>query len=349
MMLKKIATISMVSVSALALSGCLTLPGEFTSEAVINADGTYSFSYSGDVQVITLAMMMMEEAKSKTNYEFKPYCYGEVGSSIYYDRYASPEYGAAQAVEAVEMPSDAAADAAAADAGAAAAEAATEAASAAAADAAASDGAYAEEPNPYAERECTSEEVAAQRKQYDDEIARKTKEAEEMQAMLGGINPADPATIKQFTDRLERQRGWESVQWVQAGTFRVVYKTSGTLNDNFGFPLIADLPTGQPFLTITRWDDNKVQVSAPAFVNNTNASGSMAMMSGIMGGGAGTSKEMEQLGLKQTNGTFTVRTNGTIVTNNTETGPTNEGGMKVMRWTVNGGSAAGAPVTLIQL
>ncbi len=336
MMLKKITTAAIVSVSALALSGCLTLPGEFTSEAVINADGTYAFNYSGEVQIVTLAMMMAEEAKSKTNYEFTPYCYGEPGSSLYYDRYAS-----AAAMDATAGAAEATAAAAAATAEAAAVEATAEGATDAAVEAA-----Y---DSSYEPRECTKEEVAAQREQYDAEIARQKKEAEDMQAMLGGINPSDPATIKQFTDRLERQRGWESVKWVKGGTFNVVYKTSGTLNDNFGFPLIADVPTGQPFLTITRWDNNQVQVSAPAFINSSSSTGPMAMMGDIMGGGSGSSKEMEQLGLKQTKGTFTVRTNAIVVTNNTETGPTNEGGMKVMRWTVNGGTMTGAPVTLIQL
>ena len=321
MMLKKIATISLVSVSALALSGCLTLPGEFTSEAVINADGTYAFTYTGDVQIITMAMMMAEAAKSGANREFTPYCYGPVGSSM-------SQYGMAEAaVEAVEMTEEAADPAEVVD--------------------------VVSEEDPYAERECTPEEIASQREEFDRSIEREKQEARDMQAMLGGIDPTDPETIADFTDRLERQRGWESVEWVKGGTFEVVYKTSGVLNDNFGFPLIADVPTGQPFLTMTRWDDNSVYVSAPGFSSGDAAGmGSLGMMGAIFGGGSGkgpSQKEMDELGIKNISGTFTVRTNGTIRTNNTEKGPMTEGGMQVMRWKVGGSSSTGAPATLIQL
>ena len=321
MMLKKIATISLVSVSALALSGCLTLPGEFTSEAVINADGTYAFTYTGDVQIITMAMMMAEAAKSGANREFTPYCYGPVGSSM-------SQYGMAEAaVEAVEMTEEAADPAEVVD--------------------------VVSEEDPYAERECTPEEIASQREEFDRSIEREKQEARDMQAMLGGIDPTDPETIADFTDRLERQRGWESVEWVKGGTFEVVYKTSGVLNDNFGFPLIADVPTGQPFLTMTRWDDNSVYVSAPGFSSGDAAGmGSLGMMGAIFGGGSGkgpSQKEMDELGIKNISGTFTVRTNGTIRTNNTEKGPVTEGGMQVMRWKVGGSSSTGAPATLIQL
>ena len=326
MMLKKIATISLVSVSALALSGCLTLPGEFTSEAVINADGTYTFSYSGDVQIITLAMIMAEGAKASANREFTPYCYGPEGSSM-------SQYGAAEAaVEVVDIQTD-------------------DATAEGAADGAMDAASYSDDA--YAQRECTAEEIAAQREEFDASIAREKQEAKEMAAMMGGIDPTDPETIADFTDRLERQRGWESVEWVKGGTFEVVYKTSGVLNDNFGFPLIADVPTGQPFLTMTRWDDNSVYVSAPGFSSGDAAGmGSLGMMGAIFGGGSGkgpSQKEMDELGIKNISGTFTVRTNGTIRTNNTEKGPVTEGGMQVMRWKVGGSSSTGAPATLIQL
>ena len=321
MMLKKITTISLVSVSALALSGCLTLPGEFTSEAVIYADGTYAFSYTGDVQIITMAMMMAEAAKSGANREFTPYCYGPVGSSM-------SQYGTAEAaVEALEMTEEAADPAEVVD--------------------------VVSEEDPYAQRECTAEEIAAQREEFDASIAREKQEAKEMSAMMGGLDPTDPETIADFTDRLERQRGWESVEWVKGGTFKVVYKTTGVLNDNFGFPLIADVPTGQPFLTIARWDDNSVYVSAPGFASGDAAGmGSLGMMGAMFGASSGkgpSQKEMDELGIKNISGTFTVRTNGTIRTNNTEKGPVTEGGMQVMRWKVGGSSSTGAPATLIQL
>ena len=324
MLLKKIVTVAALSVSSIALSGCLTLPGEFTSEAVINADGTYAFSYSGDVQIVTLAMIMAEGAKAGANREFTPYCYGPEGSSMGGTTEVAVESVAAEAADVAEATADAAAVE------------------------------YNPDEDPYAERECTAEEIASQREEFDASIAREKQEAKDMQAMLGGIDPSDPATIAEFSDRLERQRGWESVEWTKGGTFKVVYKTSGVLNDNFGFPLIADVPTGQPFLTITRWDDNSVQVSAPGFMGSgggMDGSGMMAMAGIFGGGGKGgpSSKEMEELGIKPLNGTFTVRTNGTIKTNNTETGPVAEGGMQVMRWKVSAGSPSGAPTTLIQL
>ncbi len=333
MLLKKFATVAALGVSTLALSGCLTLPGEFTSEAVINADGSYMFSYSGDVQIVTLAMMMAEAKKSELNREFTPYCYGPEGSSM--GGYAEAS------VATIDIPPPPREGADAAMEGA---EAAMEAADAAAD--------YDPENDSYAERPCTKEEIASQRAEFDANIAREKEEAKEMQAMLGGIDPTNPDTLADFTDRLERQRGWESVKWVRGGTFRVVYKTSGMLNDNFGFPLIADVPTGQPFLTITRWDDNAVQISAPGFVGGQSSMGDPGMlaMTGMFGGGkAGPGKEMEKMGITPIKGSFTVRTNGTIRTNNTDKGPVTEGGMQVLRWKIDARSASEAPKTLIQL
>lgn len=321
MMLKKITTAAALGVSILALSGCMTLPGEFTSDVTINTDGTYTFNYSGDVQIVTLAMIMAEAGKANANRTFTPYCYGPEGSSM-------SQYGTAEAaVEVIEMPKEIVNPAEAVD--------------------------VVSEEDRYAERECSAEEIASQREEFDASIAREKQEAKEMQAMLGGIDPSDPATIADFTDRLERQRGWESVEWVKGGTFKVVYKTTGVLNDNFGFPLIADVPTGQPFLTITRWDDNAVHISAPGFVSgDASGMGQLGMMGAMLGAGGGkgpSQKEMDELGIKTISGTFTVRTNGTVRTNNTETGAANEGGMQVLRWKVGSSSSTGAPTTLIQL
>ncbi len=313
MMMKKIAAAALASASILSLSGCLTFPGAFTSDVTILKDGSYSFAYTGEVNILTLAMMIEEEAKAKAQRAgFTPYCYGSApGEEVAAE---------AAAVEAVEAATEVAAETVAEPA---------------------SDEAY-------GERECTPEETEQQRAEYAETQARNEKEAKEMKALMGGIDPADPESIADFADRLERQAGWETVQHVAGGTFNIVYKTSGQLPANFGFPLIPDFPTGQPFLTIAKWDNGQTQVSAPGFTGQAGGSGgsTLGMMAAI-GGGGPKSSDLEELGIKPIKGTFTVRTDGEILTNNTEKGPKTEQGLKVMRWKVTPESKA-APTTLIQ-
>jgi len=61
---------------ALAVSACLLMPGRFTSDLDIRKDGTFKFSYVGEIHMLALSKMA---AGSKTD-TFKPTpCYGDDG------------------------------------------------------------------------------------------------------------------------------------------------------------------------------------------------------------------------------------------------------------------------------
>ena len=72
--------------------------------------------------------------------------------------------------------------------------------------------------------------------------------------------------------------------------------------------------------------------------------------SALMGGGmipgmGGTKKSVEPVEVK---GSFTIRTNARILANNTDEGPTDEGGMQVLRWEI-GPKTFGPPMALFKL
>lgn len=63
----------------LLLAGCLLLPGRFTSDITLHKDGTFSFSYKGDIHVLALSKLAAEERERKNaNATFEPStCYDD--------------------------------------------------------------------------------------------------------------------------------------------------------------------------------------------------------------------------------------------------------------------------------
>ncbi len=178
----------------------------------------------------------------------------------------------------------------------------------------------------YGERDCTPDEIDEQLADYEERKAEQIRESAEIRAAMGGIDPSDEKSIQAFTDRMERQAGWESVRHTGDGMFQVRYHSKGQLPDDFGFPLIKDVPAGQPFLTVARWDDGSVRVDAPLFA--PQATGTSGLMgAAMMGGLGGMGGDDTGFDLPKAKGTFTIRTDGDILTNHSETGPAVENGV----------------------
>ena len=200
-----------------------------------------------------------------------------------------------------------------------------------------------------APRDCTSAEVAEQRKEWDagaaDRAKAKADEArdkgEAMVAMMG-FNPNDPKTIDAFTAKLLKQKGWRSVVHKGDGVFEVDYAISGTLDRDFVFPLIPDVALSPPMVVARVRNDNSVSIEAPGF-GNKDIDGRSMMGAGAPGGlGAGAQGK--------TDGSFTLTTNGEILTNNTDNGPSADAakpGWRSMKWAVNPQSKK-APEALIR-
>jgi hypothetical protein len=378
MKLKKFAALGLAIMAPMSLSGCLLLPGEFTSDMTILKSGEFSFTYKGQIQLVGLANLLNNdlEGEEAGSAEFTAACYGEAPEELSKSEKAKEEkkekakakaqtdaaateaalstitgqrggtaasrtgqedYTLAPDSEEEEGAADAAADAAAA-AGDAAAAAAEEA------------GDESFEEDDFEERDCTATEIADQKKEWEEQQARKKKEKEQTKKMfamlLGGVDPEDPKSIERFTKEVERLASWNKVEHLGNGVFMVDYSTKGRLADDFAFPLIPRYALGNPMVYASRWDNGRVRIEAPTFHNDPDMSMMALMGGGGMIPGMGIkNKDVEPLTVK---GIFTIRTDATILANNSEEGPAEAGGLQVMTWEI-GPRTFGPPMALLKL
>lgn len=215
------------------------------------------------------------------------------------------------------------------------------------------------EPNPCTdpstdeEHPCTAAELAQQRGTWNAGLReRKAAKAGEdaqnrkaMQMMMGGIDPDDPQAAQAFADRLARQQGWTSVVSKGNGKFEVEYSAAGRLDHDFAFPTIERLPMVMPFVTVIRRSDGSARVDAPAF--SPGAANPMIPGLAAMGSKVGASKG--QAGPPTAEGTFTLRSDGQILANNTDEGPKPDatGGSR-LDWKVDARTTS-APTALVKL
>lgn len=204
----------------------------------------------------------------------------------------------------------------------------------------------------FEDRDCTAEEEAEQRKEWDANAAERAEknksEAEAMKALLGGIDPSSPEAAQELAERLERQRGWDNVIYRGDGLFEVEFRVSGQLSHDFAFPVIEKLPLANVFVSVVLRDGGQVRVEAPAFT----AGGNEMPMAGMMSGMAELAKLGETSDGKSApkivvpNGTFTIVTDGRILANNTDEGPAAHASGQSLSWTVNQRTTQ-APTALI--
>lgn len=378
MKLKRFAAIGLAIVAPMSLSGCLLLPGEFVSDMTILKSGEFSFSYKGEIQLVGLANLLKNELEGEEigATEFDAVCYGEAPEAKSKEEAAKDKkkekakekaLSESYAVEAAlgtitgQQGSTAASRTAqedfslnqdgeedaegATDAAADAAEAAGEAA--AAADAAATEGDFEDE---FEERDCTETEIAEQKKDWDEQQVRRKKEKEQAKkmfaALLGGVDPDDPKTIERFTKEVERLAAWNKVEHMGNGVFKIDYSTKGRLADDFAFPVIPRYALGNPMIHVSRWDNGRVRIEAPTFHNDPDMSMTALLGAGGMMPGMGMKgKNVDPLEVK---GTFTIRTDTTILANNSEEGPSDAGGLQVLTWDI-GARTFGPPMALLKL
>ncbi|MBX7540868.1 hypothetical protein K3178_07610 [Qipengyuania sp. GH29] len=60
---------ALAAASSLALTGCLLTPGTFTSELALMKDGSFSYSYDGEIQMLMLSKLAQMGAKSEDKFE----------------------------------------------------------------------------------------------------------------------------------------------------------------------------------------------------------------------------------------------------------------------------------------
>lgn len=175
------------------------------------------------------------------------------------------------------------------------------------------------------ERECGPEEIAGQRREFDEEkVQRDQREASEraqVAAALGGLDPGNEATMDEFAARLQREVGWKSVTHRGGGVFDVDYEMSGSLDRDFLFPIFPRFDFLVPFVVVTRRDDGALLVRAPGLGESGSAAAANPM--GGMGGNASKAE-----------GIFTLVTDAQIATNNSEEGAASEAGRQRIEWRI---------------
>lgn len=219
----------------------------------------------------------------------------------------------------------------------------------------------------YEPRECTQDDLDAQRAEWDagaaERAAKAKKDAEMMKTIMGGIDPTDPKATEEMVRLLERQKGWNRVVHKGDGLFEVSYAVTGTLGHDFMFPTIEGFPATNPFVQMILRDGGQARINAPAFMfqNGDNPLGAMMGGMGSLAGlaamgaadQAGNDASGEAApaipGVPVLDGTFTIRTMAgmRILANNTDEGAaTAPGGGEMLRWTISPRTTQ-APTALI--
>jgi hypothetical protein len=213
----------------------------------------------------------------------------------------------------------------------------------------------------YATRECTPAELAQQRKEWDAgapaRAAERKKQAEQMATVMGGINPDDPKAAEELARLLMRHKGWDEVQHLGDGLFKVRYRIAGTLAHDFMFPVIEGFPATNPFVQTIARKNGQLRINAPGFA----VQGADNPMAGMMGGmgalaGMGAMAADEVSGGKampampKLEGTFTIRTSGAmrVRANNTDEGPVATTAGEVLIWRITPRTTQ-MPTALIEL
>lgn len=210
----------------------------------------------------------------------------------------------------------------------------------------------------YEMRDCTEAELAQQREDWDagaEYRAQQAKEqAEQMAAIMGGIDPSDPEASAELVRLLERQKGWNRVVDKGDGVFDVSYSVSGELSHDFMFPVIEGFPMTNPFVEMILRDGDIVRVNAPGFAPQQDGGPMTAMMGGAAGMaglaalGSGSEGGTDMPNIPHPDGTFTIVTSGKIRANNTDEGSVSTARGELLSWTISPRTTQ-APTALIDM
>lgn len=203
----------------------------------------------------------------------------------------------------------------------------------------------------FEERECTEEELAKQRADWDagaeQRAADAKKQAQQMAAIMGGIDPSDPEAAEELVALLQRQKGWERVVYKGDGLFDISYRGSGTMGHDFLFPQIEGFPVTNPFVQMFLRKGDQVRINAPGFaVQNGDPSGmgsmlGMGSLAGLAAMGASGSEDDKDAAvlnaIPQIGGTFTIRVapGMRILANNTDEGPSAGTAGETLSWKIS--------------
>jgi hypothetical protein len=184
------------------------------------------------------------------------------------------------------------------------------------------------------QRTCTAAEIARLKVEYEKRAAARaeTKRQEnENMAKMFGLPGADDASNRRFAENLMKYKGWRSVAYKGKGVFDVDYHFAGRVGQDYAFPVMPGSDLIIPFITIRQRNDGSVMVTAPALTGGAGPFGARAKAMGLPDkGGDGPPSRAE--------GRFTIITDGEILTNNSEDGPTAHPMGRQVKWDVDAAS-----------
>ena len=337
MNIKRMSAIATLAAAALLMTGCMLVPGKFTSELELQRGGAFTYRYDGEIYLMAMSQLAEASARMGEDEEdefIEQPCYEE-------EEWTAEDEAIEAAEEAIEL---------------------NRAASVAPSfidpeEAEAAEDAVAIEFEEYGfkERECTAEEIAEQRQDYEDRKERKRKEAEQqaqlMALLFGDLDPSNPDSADELVKRLKRQRGWKQVEHMGNGKFNVSFEISGTMGHDFVFPTFERFPMNNWIMTAAVREPRTVRIDAPGFAVQGGSGPMGGMMSGMVGvmqifGDAEDKEKMEDF--PELEGTFTIITDGRILANNTDEGPEDIEGKQRLVWDVTP-RTRNAPMALIAL
>jgi len=123
------------------------------------------------------------------------------------------------------------------------------------------------------------------------------------------------AKFKAIGEALTKEAGYRSVTYKGKGVFLIDYQISGKLTHNFLWPYNLDAEVIFPFVVIEMRGKDQVRVKAPAFGDDDSPA---------KGKGDDSKAKLD--------GTFTLITDGELVSQNNEDGATSANGRKSVTW-----------------
>jgi hypothetical protein len=193
-------------------------------------------------------------------------------------------------------------------------------------------------PKPPATRPCTRDETAVQKREYEERAGSQRKQSEDM-AKVFGLPGLDDESNRAFAAKLMKYAGYRSVAYRGKGVFDIDYHMEGSAKQDFIFPAFPDDKLLIPFVALRRRSDGSVLVTAPAFTGGA----------GPLGAGAAAADMAKRQGpVSRAEGRFTIVTDGEILTNNSEDGPSAGPRGRQLHWDVSA-SSSNIPEALIRL
>ncbi len=300
----------------LILSGCFLVPGAFTSNLDLRRSGDFTFAYNGEVVFQSPDDIIKGDSPPEVWDDANAYC-PPTEEAVEDAASASAPFSENTSQSAATKAKDAAD----------------------AAKAASVDDSNAEVAS------CTKAQIATQHKEWDERqkesALKKQKDGAQFAAMFG-FNPSDDDANRKFAATLMRYDGWKSVSYRGKGVFDVNYQLAGKIGHDFIFPLFPQNDVIIPFVSVRKRDKGSVMVNAPALIGG----GMKALAARAKAMGAPAEKGMP--GSSMTKGTFTLTTDGEILTNNTEDGATKTTTGRQLVWDINPTSER-VPEALIRL